>query len=177
MFNILVCSNFLVLIILAFLTTYLRSSKMQYLIHGIHGVAVGLLLSHIILLGFYVVPLDNFKSIIVSMILLVLPLSSNIVDFILPGWRQIFIATAQNWPATWQTRPMETSEMVVHCTCTPCFKFCTPTFKILRNNLSHRAVGHSWQQDILTELQCGPLHELEGLGVFYVHLLLVSTGL
>ena len=67
------------------------------------------------------------------MILLVLPLSSNIVDFILPGWRKIDIATAQNWPATWQTRPTETSEMVVHCTCTPCFKFCTPTFKILPN--------------------------------------------
>ena len=63
------------------------------------------------------------------------PLSSNIVDFILPGWRQIYIATAQNWPATWQTRPTETSEMVVLCTCTPCWKFCTPTFKILPNTL------------------------------------------
>ena len=41
----------------------------------------------------------------------------------------------------------------------------------------HRAVGQSWQQEILTELWCGPLHELEGLDVFYVHLLLVSTGL
>ena len=79
----------------------------------LHGVAVGLLLSHIIQLGVYVVPLDNFKAIIVSIILLVLPLSSNIVDFILPGWRQIYIATAQNWPVTWQTRPTETSEMVI----------------------------------------------------------------
>ena len=69
-------------------------------------------------------------------VLLVLPLSSNIVDFILPGWCQIYIATAQNWPATWQTRPTETSVIVVHCTCTPCFKFCTPTFKILPNTLT-----------------------------------------
>ena len=69
-------------------------------------------------------------------IVLMLPLSSNIVDFILPGWRQLYIATAQNWPATWQTRPTETSEMVAHCTCTPCFKFCTPTFKILPNTLN-----------------------------------------
>ena len=39
---------------------------MQYLIHGILGVVAGLLLSHITLLGFYVVPLDHFKAIIVS---------------------------------------------------------------------------------------------------------------
>ncbi len=86
---------------------------MQYLSHVIQGVAVGLLLSHMILLCFYVMHLDHFKAIIVSIILLVLPLSSNIVDFILPGWHQIYIATAQNWPATWQTRPTETSVVVV----------------------------------------------------------------
>ena len=108
---------------------------MQHLIHGIQCSCIGLLLSHITLLGFYVVPLDHFKAIIVYIILLVLPLSSNIVDFILPGWRQIYIATAQNWPATWQTLPTETSEMVVYYTCTPCFKLCTPTFKILPNTL------------------------------------------
>ena len=65
----------------------LRSTSV---IHVIQSVAVGL--STI----FYVVHLDHFNAIIVSIyliILLVLPLSSNIVDFILPGWRQIYIAT------------------------------------------------------------------------------------
>ncbi len=34
---------------------------------------------------FYVAYLDHFRAIIVSIIVLVLPSSSNIVDFILPG--------------------------------------------------------------------------------------------
>ena len=74
---------------------------MQYPSHVIQGVAVGLLLSHMILLCFYVMHLDHFKAIIVSISIILLSLSSNIVDFILPGWPQIYIA----WPATWQTRP------------------------------------------------------------------------
>ena len=38
---------------------------------------------------FYVAHLDHFKAIIRSIILLMLPLSSNIVDFILPAWCQM----------------------------------------------------------------------------------------
>ena len=99
---------------------------------------------------FYVAHLDHFKAIIISIILLVLPLSSNIVDFILPGWCQIYIATAHNWPATWQTRPTETSVIIVHCTCTPCFKLCTPTFKILPNTM--RPFPHcNGNKDSITE--------------------------
>ena len=135
-FNILVCSNFLVLIILAFLTTYILTQFKNAISNSCH---TGCSCKSYNTAWFYVAHLDHFKAIIVSIILLVLPLSSNIVDFILPGWCQMYIASAQNWPATWQTRPTETSVVVVHCTAAvPAhrFKFCTPTSKILPNTLS-----------------------------------------
>ena len=52
----------------------------------------------------------------------------------------MYIASAQNWPATWKTRPTETSVIVVHCTAVPAhpvikFAHRGPTFKILPNTL------------------------------------------
>ena len=121
---------------------YLHSSKMQYLIHVIQGVAV----SHIILLGFTLCISIISKQLSYLLYCYSVTFINNIVDFILPGCAKLAsdVANSANGDVS------NCSPLYRGCTCAPCFKLCTPTFKILPNTLLEQPVGFL----VAISLQC-----------------------